>query len=210
MKTNKPKKSILEELNESDNLEQTIKQKVVGKLINSMQKKWVLFIMASLLINLIPAIVYYAINQFFWFSLPFFVVLFFGFYSKIKSKLKDNKIKKLTAINEKKKADFKESMTKLKKMNTLFIGVISLFLFSCAPSQEEINRHNEKVKLHHAKEYLLTDRQKELNKVSSKYQIEIIIVDSCEYLYKSSYRNKAIEHKGNCRFCLIRNKTHVK
>ncbi len=48
-------------------------------------------------------------------------------------------------------------------------------------------------------------------KVSGLYpEFRVVIVDSCEYIFLSDYNDgsghKAFTHKGNCRYCLQRNK----
>lgn len=39
---------------------------------------------------------------------------------------------------------------------------------------------------------------------------DIIIVDSCEYIYTSVGYSGVMAHKGNCRFCLERNRKMIK
>ena len=35
---------------------------------------------------------------------------------------------------------------------------------------------------------------------------QIVEIDSCQYILHTSYRETAITHKGNCKYCLIRKK----
>ena len=44
------------------------------------------------------------------------------------------------------------------------------------------------------------------NGCSSEEQFTIITVDSCEYLSAMYDRSRTVTHKGNCKFCLERNK----
>ncbi len=44
------------------------------------------------------------------------------------------------------------------------------------------------------------------NNFSSSEEFTIIIVDSCEYLVAKHDRSRIITHKGNCKFCIARNK----
>ena len=39
---------------------------------------------------------------------------------------------------------------------------------------------------------------------------EIIVVDSCEYLILPYYRGGVMVHKGNCRYCIERNKKLIR
>lgn len=39
------------------------------------------------------------------------------------------------------------------------------------------------------------------------YTYEMIVIDSCEYICTSRYK---LAHKGNCRFCIERNKRMVR
>ena len=38
----------------------------------------------------------------------------------------------------------------------------------------------------------------------------IITVDSCEYIVRSYYKGGVMAHKGNCKYCLERNKKMIK
>jgi hypothetical protein len=38
------------------------------------------------------------------------------------------------------------------------------------------------------------------------YGMNIVQVDSCEYVVYSSYQQSGITHKGNCKFCIERSK----
>jgi len=38
------------------------------------------------------------------------------------------------------------------------------------------------------------------------YKFKIIELDSCEYFYFEAGHNGGLSHKGNCKFCKIRNK----
>lgn len=39
-------------------------------------------------------------------------------------------------------------------------------------------------------------------------ELSIVTIDNCEYIVGNAFRNKdfAITHKGNCKFCIERNK----
>jgi glucose uptake protein GlcU len=67
--------------------------------------------------------------------------------------------------------------------------------------------------------YYVTDqKEKAIEKSIEEKKYEIVLIDSCEYLEysvmmkygnaytTSSYITKMITHKGNCKFCLKRNK----
>jgi len=42
---------------------------------------------------------------------------------------------------------------------------------------------------------------------NSKYNREVVVIDSCEYLVNYTYRrNYVLTHKGNCKFCQERTK----
>jgi len=70
-------------------------------------------------------------------------------------------------------------------MKTLLITLTALTLLSCQKPPKEnyapkINSYNNGT-------------------------IEIVIIDSCEYILSDVYAGNSICHKGNCKFCKIRN-----
>ena len=53
-------------------------------------------------------------------------------------------------------------------------------------------------------------QEKEKNKENYIDGYRVVVVDSCEYLIRSYIHGGVMAHKGNCRFCLERNKKLVK
>lgn len=45
-------------------------------------------------------------------------------------------------------------------------------------------------------------------KLNGGVDVEIVIIDSCEYLLSGVGYSQMITHKGNCKFCAKRNSTH--
>lgn len=183
-KENQPKKSLLEDLENSEtySIKKELNKKILPKLLPLLQKKWMLILLLFSLINFIPAIIYYAVNQFFWFILPLVLIFIYIFQSKLRLWYLENKYKKLT----KKESDFKSKIEKLKKMNVVLFFVLLLFT-SCYDSR------NVSIKN--------TDFE-----INSKI-IYLYILDSCEYF--GSVRGSHgdfLTHKGDCKYCLIRNK----
>lgn len=39
---------------------------------------------------------------------------------------------------------------------------------------------------------------------------DIVTIDSCEYIIRSYYKGGIMAHKGNCKFCLERNRKIIK
>lgn len=58
---------------------------------------------------------------------------------------------------------------------------------------------------------LLTScQEQEKNKENYVDGFHVVVVDSCEYLVRPYYRGGIMGHKGNCRFCIERNKKLIK
>ena len=49
-----------------------------------------------------------------------------------------------------------------------------------------------------------SDQGQEVKQQDSDRTFEVIVVDSCEYLYRVSGHRGFMAHKGNCRFCAAR------
>jgi hypothetical protein len=79
-------------------------------------------------------------------------------------------------------------------MKTKILSIVSLliilFLSSCTPQK--------------------VDEQREINYAINGEKLQILVIDSCEYIFCPAGTGSWCTHKGNCKFCKERNRTKIK
>jgi hypothetical protein len=83
----------------------------------------------------------------------------------------------------------------------LFIGanaLASTILYSCEPATENVPLRNSPTKKFNVSWY---------NEYQNQYieEFTVIEVDSCEYLFEGYGKSRVFTHKGNCKYCAMRN-----
>jgi hypothetical protein len=83
-------------------------------------------------------------------------------------------------------------------MKNLLLILITVILCSCEEptKQQESITSAKKIGLKWTTE----------NGHTYEEQFTVIAVDSCEYLFSQYDRSASVTHKGNCKFCIERNK----
>lgn len=82
---------------------------------------------------------------------------------------------------------------------TIIIFLSAIILYSCGEIEKKRIKANN--------EYPTIDTIDAFDGTSSR-KIHLYVIDSCEYIgYIDAYRSDFLAHKGNCKFCAIRNKT---
>ena len=92
-------------------------------------------------------------------------------------------------------------------MKKLFFVLLGLTLLTGCDNRTEEERYHD---------YLEKQKQKQIEKAHEDrwHGFNVIVIDSCEYLYKkyevrggyAGYGYGFMAHKGNCKFCAERNK----
>lgn len=76
----------------------------------------------------------------------------------------------------------------MKKLFYLFLCLLPPFIYSCSDTPP-LSIQNTTYRL-----------------PGAFSNLEIVVVDSCEYIYGHTGNGNVLTHKGNCKFCQIRNK----
>lgn len=82
-------------------------------------------------------------------------------------------------------------------MKRILIVAITLLAFSsCFKISRDTNNEENIVGL------------KDVKIIDYSDDLHLYEIDSCEYIGSMKYQNEMLTHKGNCKYCLQRNKVH--
>jgi molybdenum cofactor biosynthesis enzyme MoaA len=86
-------------------------------------------------------------------------------------------------------------MFKLKTNSShfLYTMLVALLFVGCKESNQESNQESKSVKAEKIYDYEVTNQG-----------TQILVIDSCEYVWCKNGNGAGLTHKGNCKLCLAR------